>query len=195
MSSYLVILGAVLSLTGAGTYIRDTLKGKTQPNRVTYGMWALAPLIAAAAELAKGVTWAVLPVFMAGFCPFLVLLSSFANRRAYWKLGILDYLSGIFSLVALILWIVTRQPDIAIVLAILSDGLAAVPTLAKARSHPESETGIIYALAAVSAITGLAAVEYWTFAEYAFPAYLLTLNISLSFLIYGARLKSLLAPS
>ena len=183
MHQYLVLAGAAASLTGWIAYVRDTLRGKTKPNRVTYFMWSFAPLIATAAALSKGVTWAALPVFMAGFCPLLVFVSSFANERAYWTLGKLDYACGVFSAMALILWGVTRQPNIAIVFAIASDGLAAVPTLVKAWSHPQTETGLAYLLAFVSAATSFAAVKHWTFPECGFAIYLL-INATLSLCIY-----------
>src|SRR6476659_8048954 len=99
-----VLIGVVINVTGSSRYTRDTLRGTTKPNRVTYLMWGIAPLIATAAAISKGVTWAVLPVFMSGFCPLMVLLSSFANRQAFWKLGKLDYVCGAFSALALILW-------------------------------------------------------------------------------------------
>src|SRR5262249_37943581 len=137
----------------------------------------------------KGVTWAVVPVFMSGFCPLMVFLASFANKRAYWKLTTLDYACGLFSAIALILWGITKKPDIAIVFAIASDGLAAVPTVRKTLSHPETETGIAYVLAGISAATSFAAVQNWTFAEYGFATYLVVLDVSLSLLIYGGKSK------
>lgn len=46
-----VILGAVIFAIGSLSYLIDTLKGKVKPNRVTFFLWALAPLIAFAAEV------------------------------------------------------------------------------------------------------------------------------------------------
>ena len=83
----------------------------------------------------------------------------------------------------------TKEPDIAIFFAIATDGLAAVPTLRKTLSHPETETGIAYVLAGISAATSFAAVQYWTFAECGFAIYLVVLNLTLSLLIYGGKSK------
>jgi hypothetical protein len=38
-----VYIGAALSFLGALSYLIDTLKGKVQPNKVTWFVWALAP--------------------------------------------------------------------------------------------------------------------------------------------------------
>lgn len=49
-----IFVGAVLSLVGSLNYVINTLKGRTKPNRVTWFLWALAPLIAFSAEIQKG---------------------------------------------------------------------------------------------------------------------------------------------
>jgi len=188
MFQYLVLVGGAINAVGALSYIRHTLRGRTQPNRVTYFMWAIAPFIATAAAVSKGVTWAVVPVFMSGFCPLMIFVSSFFNRRAYWKLGTLDYVCGAFSVLALILWAITSRPMIAILLAIASDGLAAIPTLVKAWTYPETETGISYVLAFFSAATSFAAVRNWVFVECGFAVYLVVLSVALSFSVYRRKL-------
>ena len=85
MFEYLVIIAAVASLLAAFVYIRSMFVGGTKPNRVSWLMWAIAPLIATAAALSNGVGWAVLPVFMAGFSPFLIFTASFFAKKAYWQ--------------------------------------------------------------------------------------------------------------
>lgn len=42
----LVVLSAIISLSGAFAYIRDMFRGKSKPNLVTWGLWAFAPLVA-----------------------------------------------------------------------------------------------------------------------------------------------------
>lgn len=189
MIRYLVILGAIVQLYGKYFYIKKTLKGQTKPNRMTWLMWSIAPLIASAAAFSAGSTWAALPVFMSGFAPLLVFLASFADKNAYWKLKYYDYICGTFSLLAIIFWIVTKDPLTAIILAIASDLVAAIPTLAKCWVSPETESGIAYAAGLFSATTSLLAVNNWRFTEYAFPLYLIIINYLLIFAIYRKRPK------
>ncbi|MBI2452851.1 MAG: hypothetical protein HYV55_01300, partial [Parcubacteria group bacterium] len=94
MFQYLVFVGAFVQLLGGAVYIKDTIWGQTKPNRVTWFLWMLAPYIGTAAAIADGVSWAILPVFMAGFIPMCTLLASFVNKKAYWKLGTFDYACG-----------------------------------------------------------------------------------------------------
>jgi hypothetical protein len=99
---WLVVLSALVSIAGSAAYIRDTLSGKTKPNRVSFSMWALAPLIGTAAALsAHADVWATIRIFLSGFLPLLIFLASFINPQSYWKLSIFDLLCGLFSLIAL----------------------------------------------------------------------------------------------
>jgi hypothetical protein len=179
MFQYLVLLGVIVQLYGVFSYIKDTLQGKTKPNRVSWFMWSLAPLIATAAGLSSGVRWAIIPVFMSGFGPLLVFIFTFFTKNSFWKLTAFDYLCGLFSFLALLLWGITREPTIAIVFAILSDASAAIPTFAKSWTHPETETVAPYSTGIFNALTGFAAIPKWTFSQYAFPLYLVLINSSL----------------
>ena len=93
-----VIVGAVIGFLGGISYLVDTLKGKTKPNRVTWFFWSLAPLIAFAGELDKGVGIQSLMTFMVGFSPLLIFFASFVNKKSFWKLSKSDYLLGLLSL-------------------------------------------------------------------------------------------------
>ncbi len=185
---YLVLIGAGVQFLGGLSYVKATARGETKPNRMSWLMWAIAPFIGTAAALSDGVTWAALPVFMVGFMPLFVLIASFKNKDAYWKLETFDYFCGACSVLALILWRVTHQPDIAIIFAILSDTFAAVPTLIKSWHHPDTESGEIYAAGLFGALTSFAAIHTWTFSSYAFPIYLVFINSSLTFAVYHRAL-------
>ena len=129
MLQYLVIIAALVALFACLSYIRSMFRGEAKPNRVSWLMWSIAPMIGTAAALSDGVRWAALPVFMAGFSPLLIFIFSFVTKKAYWKLEPFDYVCGSFSALALILWGVTKEPNIAIAFSIASDGFAAVPTI------------------------------------------------------------------
>jgi len=189
MLKYLVFVGAIISLVfGVLPYIKDTLRGNTKPNRVTWLIWALAPLIATFAAIADGVGWSVLPVFMAGFGSLLIFVVSFVNKNSYWKLETFDYFCGFCSLLALALWAITKEPVVAIILAIVSDGFAAVPTLIKSWKHPETETLAAYIAPLFGILTGFTAIKTWNFSSLAFPIYLLIISILIIFAILRSKM-------
>ncbi|MDP2586286.1 MAG: hypothetical protein Q8P32_00735 [Candidatus Komeilibacteria bacterium] len=179
MLKYLVLVGAVVQLIGISYYIKETLRGHTKPNKVTWLLWTIAPMIGTLAALSNGVTWAVIPTFIAGFGPLLVFIASFINRNAYWKLEKFDYLCGLFSVLALVLWAITKEPLVAIMLAIVSDGFAAIPTLIKSWKYPETETISPYVAGLFSSLTSFFAITTWQASAYSFPFYLVIMNILL----------------
>src|SRR3989338_7170810 len=121
LDSNAVIVGAVISFIGAVSYLVDTLKGKTKPNRVSWFIWALAPLIAFSAEISKGVGIQSLMTFMVGFNPLLIFLASFVNKKSEWKLGKLDIVFVALASCRIISFLLFEEGNVAIFFAILAD--------------------------------------------------------------------------
>jgi hypothetical protein len=166
-----IYLGTAIGAAGAAVYLRDTLRGTTQPNRVTWLLWAIAPLLAAAVELDQGVGLRALPTFMVGFMPLLIFIASFHNSASVWKVRRIDYACGAVSVVGTVVWLVTRDGVLAISAAIAADFLAGMPTLMKSWTHPESETVHSYIGAVISMVVLLLTVDHWTFDVVAFPLF------------------------
>ncbi len=180
----LLILVSLIQLLGDLVYVRNTLLGKSQPNRVTFFLGAAVPMIAVAIGILIGETWSLLPIFMVGFGPLLIFIASFFNSKAYWKLGTFDYVSGALAILALILWWLTKEPAVAIIFAILSDWFVWLPTLIKAWRYPETETGIGYAVAILSAVIGVAILESHDFTHSGFLIYTVFINLCLTIAVY-----------
>jgi len=178
-----VILGAVIGFAGSLSYIVATIKGKTKPNRVSWFLWALAPLIAFIAEMKQGVGIQSLMTFMVGFGPLLVFLASFINKKAEWKISRLDWFCGFLSLAGLFLWYITKVGNIAIIFAILADGFAAVPTIIKSYHFPETENWHVFLTSIINAGITLLTIKTWNFAHYGFPIYILIICLILFILI------------
>ncbi len=179
MLEYLVFAGVFAQLIGISFYLKDTLAGKNKPNRVSFLLWSASPLIAAFAGLSQGLGWAALPIFMAGFGPLIIFFASYANKKSYWGLKKFDYLCGLLSILALVLWQTTGNPVTAILLAIVSDALATLPTLAKTWKYPDTETPHSYLAGMFSVITSLVTVSVFSFPNIAFQLYIIVANTSI----------------
>lgn len=187
---WLVILSVLISTAGAFVYIRDTLSGKTQPNRVSWSMWALSPLISTAAALSAGADgWATLRIFIAGLLPLLIFFASFINQRSYWKMGGFDLSCGAFSLLAVILWAEIASPQLAILCAIVGDIFASFPTLIKTWKYPKTETGAMFFASLLSVLLVLPSIPVWNIANAAFQIHLLIMSSLLLFAVYRKPLQ------
>ena len=188
MVKYLVLLGAFISFLGIMRYVTATIRGFSKPNRVTWIMWSVAPMIATFAALSKGVTWAVLPVFMSGFGPALVVAASYFNKNAYWKISKFDLGCGFFSLLGIILCVITKDANYAIIFAILSDFFAAIPTIIKLWKYPETENISAFVGGIFSAITAFFAASSLSFSSVGFSTYLIVVNVLMIFAYYKKKL-------
>lgn len=189
-----VFLGAVIFFFGSIGYFVETLQGKVKPNRVTWFLWSLAPLIAFFAEIKQGVGIQSLLTFMYGLIPAIIFVASFVNKKAYWKITRFDIVCGILSVAGIILWQITQVGNIAIFFSIAADALAALPTITKSFREPETENYVLYLTNSLSAGVTLLTIKTWHFAEFAFPLYIFVLTFILTVLIkfkIGLRTKKL----
>jgi hypothetical protein len=183
ISDKFVFVGFFLSFLGGLNYLIDTLKGKAKPNKVTWFLWTLAPLIAFTAEVKQGVGLQSLMTFSVGFNPLLIFTASFFNKKSQWKISRFDIICGLLSSAGLIFWFITRSGNVAIIFSIFADGLAAIPTVVKSYLAPETESYQVYLFGAINAFITLLTIKVWTFAHYAFPLYIFLICVILFVLI------------
>ena len=180
----IVYLSLLISVVPFYLYTRNTIRGTTKPNLVTWFFWALAPLIGTYLQLKAGAGLSVLPVFLAGFFPLIIFIVALTSRNGHWRLTTFDVLCGVFSFFALILWILTTRTDVSIFFAILADGLAAVPTITKSWKFPETETAVGYLPGVLNNILGLLVIKNWNFSIASFGIYFIVLNLLLMAIIW-----------
>jgi hypothetical protein len=140
-------------------------------------------MIIFAAQIQEGVGLRSLMTCIVGFNPLLIFIASFVNKQAVWKLTSFDFACGGCSLAGLVLWLASGHSNIAIVLSIVADGLAALPTIVKSYSHPDSESWLNFFAAGIGSAITLLTIKTWSFATYGFPLYLLLICMILTLLI------------
>lgn len=175
LNVHFVIVGAVIGLAGSVGYAVDTVRGRTQPNRVTWLLWGAVPLLAFAVELRSGVGLRSVMALSVGLGPLVVFAASFVNRTATWRIGRLDYICGALSIAGTAVWLLTREGLAALCAAIAADALAGAPTLVKSWRAPESESSVAYWGALVNAAVTLLTVTTVTADEVAFPLYIVVI--------------------
>lgn len=188
-----VFVSVALILFGDLSYLLYTIKGRVKPNKVSWLLWGLAPLIAFVAQLSQGVGLLSLTTFAFGGLPLLVFFASFLNKKAYWKITKFDLICGALAILGLVLWKVTQVGNWAILFAVVSDGFAAIPTLVKSVKAPETESYQVYLLNGLGAVITLFTIRQWDFAHSGFPIYVSLLGFTLFLLIrfkLGKKIRS-----
>lgn len=176
-------LGFAIGTIGTAVYIRAILRGQIQPNRLSWFILGIAPLIAFAAEVQAGVGIRSLMTFWSGFSPLLIFFASFVNKNATWKLTRFDKYCAATSVCALVLWQLSGSGNVAIALSILADGMAFLPIVVKAWRFPHTESPWTFMGGTCSSGIALLVLNRWTFADYAFPAYIFLACVAITAII------------
>jgi hypothetical protein len=174
------VIVAIAIRVGAGAqYTWGVYKGRARPNAVTWLLWGITPLIAFVAQIHHGAGPESAVTLVLAIGPLVVAGVTVLRDRTASQLTPLTTTCAAFAVVGLILWQVTKNPVLAIAFCIIADAFATVPTLAKAYRDPRSEYATPYYLSVSSMVVTLYAVETWTFTTYAFPLYMLIINVIL----------------
>lgn len=178
-------VAAVINVIGTITYVVDMFRGRARPNRVTWGVLSIAPMIAFASMLSQGVSLAQsIVTFSVGFSPFIIFVASFLVNHPAWQIKRFDILCGLLSIVGLGLWWLTGEGNVAIVFSILADGLAFLPTLIKSYFHPETESPWTFFASEIATVLGLLTITKWDFQHAAFQVYIFIANLAAIAFIY-----------
>jgi hypothetical protein len=196
LSEKFIWLAIAITIFGDIFYLRDTLAGKTKPNRVTFFLWGAAPLVAYFAQRTEHGGPQIGYTLLIAVVPLIILSASFVNKQAYWALSAFDLTCGILSVIALIFLVVSNNGFIALIISIVADFFAALPTIIKSYHYPETETTITYVLEVIGSVLVLLTIKHFIFIDYSFAAYVLLLNMSIGYLLLRPHPKhSVKAPS
>jgi len=175
MRPILGVLSAVLSIMAYVPYMRDILRGKTQPQRACWLIWSLLCTMAFGAQYAEGATttlWfagaqvaGTLTVFLMSITYARGAFLTRPDERVVW-----------IAVVGLVIWYFTEDAAYTLALTITISLLGGLLTLAKAYCRPGSETMMKWGLSFVAATCRIASVGTADWLLLAYPLYLFALN-------------------
>jgi hypothetical protein len=178
-----IIVAILLRLAGGTRYLLATLHGKAQPNIVSWSLWSLTALIAFTSQVSKGVGVEALVTLAVGIGPLAVVMASLLKGRHKIEITRLDLLWLALALLGIFLWIKTSDPLFALLMSIVSDIFSSIPTVVKSFRAPETESASAYSLTILSMTITLLALQRWEVMNWAFPLYILAINLTFVVLI------------
>ncbi|MEN9520228.1 MAG: hypothetical protein RLZZ381_2816 [Cyanobacteriota bacterium] len=168
------LLGSIFTVLCFIPYIITTLQGKTKPNRATWWVWGINGSVLCLGNLAAGADYTMIPLICAVVAQLCVAILSIKYGEGGWNR--FDRRCLIASGISFILWRILSYDIIAIILPLLIDILAALPTLKKSYYKPETEDLLTYALYTVGGLFTVLAIQDWSFEIAITPLYVLCIN-------------------
>jgi hypothetical protein len=181
----LIILSSIFTIASAIPYLIDIVRGKTKPKVVTWLVWSSVTAISGAASFVDGQYPAAILLLFATLQALSIVI--FGWTRGVKKLERLDIVCLVGALVGIVLWQLFDSPAIAVIATIIIDLVGGVPTFVHSWKKPREETWITFMLMAMGGICTLIVVTDWRVTAFAYPLYLVLLNLSYVTIILGRR--------
>jgi hypothetical protein len=169
MLTVIGLLGGILSLASNIPYIYDTLKKKTQPHRVTWGIFFLLNVIFLGNQLAAGATnsiWLVVAFTLSTCTVFMLSLRNGVGGSTK-----LDIVVLIGALSGVVIWQILDSPLASIIANLVVALIASIPTYKKAWRVPETETKISYSVGAFAAFLSAVSIGKFDIVLLLLPIY------------------------
>ncbi len=175
MYDYHVVLGAFAALLGVVGYVlyfRSIFRGITKPHFFTWVTYFLIDIIVFTAQITKGGgpgAWVTL-TGVVGTLGVSILALRWGEKHVTKS----DWTSFIGALSAIVLWRVTDNPLVAVMIAVGINFLALLPTFRKSYTHPFEESVSIWIVDIIRYSIALFALASFNATTALFPLGLVT---------------------
>lgn len=146
MKEVFAVVATILAIIGNTSYLKDVWRGRVQPHPYTWFVWSIVSMTTFFGGLAKGAGIGALPTGVAeGFTVIIFLFSlKYLFQGKAGHIRMIDNYFLAICLLGLIPWAITKDPTISVVIVVLIDIVAFIPTLRKTWAHPRSEQPLLY---------------------------------------------------
>jgi hypothetical protein len=187
MQTVFIIISSALALISPILYVTAILKGKAKPHRTTRLVLLFINALATVSLFAQHNNVAIYLAAVSTIQGIVIFALSIKYGMGGWTK--LDVSCLIIAAMGIVLWQVTHQPVLALYASIMADFTGSVPTLIKTFRYPDTEVWTFYFLDTFAAGFNLLALHVWTVQQFAYPLYLVFINLSIVILVIRPKLS------
>jgi len=190
LPSVFIGVAVLLRLSSGASYLKATWQGKAQPSLVSWFFWSVTALIAFIVQLSKGAGPSAFVTLAIGLSPIAVCAA--ALYKGAYKTGFTrsDKWCVALTLLGIALWLISKNPLMALFMSIAADIFSSIPTILKSYRAPHTEHPLAYALSVCSMGITLLTIRDWHITNWLFTAYILSINVTYLVSIFiGVRLQ------
>lgn len=185
MKSFLLVLSLIVTIAAVIPYIRDILKGSTKPNIASWITWTLLFIVATIAEIAAHEYRTAL--FTASITIETALVVILGFKYGYAKYTKFDAACQIGALSGFLVWWLFNNPLAAVILVVVIDFIAALPTIEHSWFNPNEETWITFAFSGLGGFLALLAITSYNWTSLMYPVYIVLINILITTVILSRK--------
>lgn len=182
------IVAGIIAFFAYILYIVSIIKGESKPNRTTWFIWTFMGLVLALSYYFSGAKNTIWVPFVEFVGPLLIAILSIK----YGEGGLTDKtdlvcLAGVF--ISLLLWIIFDSPIVALVINLIIDAFALIPTIKKSYLRPQGEDFWAWFGTGAADTINLFAIERFTFGVVVYPVYMLISDIIIITLLARGKIR------
>ncbi len=174
MKEVLAIASLALGFATFVPYCAAMLKGTVKPHLFSWIPWTLTTAVGFWASLSHGGGYGSWLFALQAVCCAAVLV--YAIFRGEKEITTLDRAAFVGSVLAVIIYIFTKDAVVSILLAATADCLGFVPTFRKSFMKPRDEPALTYIFSGTSFALSIAALSAYTFETVFYPFVLVAAN-------------------
>lgn len=188
MKTIFIVISSLLALISPVIYSKAILKGEAKPHRTTRLVLLLITALATASLFAEHNTVAI---WLAGASTAqAILIFGLSIKRGMGGWAKMDILCLFIALAGIVLWQTTRNPVLALYASIAADFTGMIPALIKTYKFPKTEIWSFFLLDVFAATFSLLAIQTWSVKEFAYPLYIVIINLVMVLLIIRPKSTS-----
>lgn len=182
MKESIVFVAVILAFLGNISYLRDVINKKIKPHPYTWLVWSLVSGVTFFGALQKGAGVGAIPT---GFAEaFTVIIFLYSLRYGFSQIKRRDTIFLVITLLGLIPWALTKDPTISVIIVVLIDLVAFVPTITKTWKNPTSETVTLYIMNVCRHVLTLFSIEAYNVATMLHSISMIIINTIMVCIIY-----------
>lgn len=173
---FIGVVAIVIGFIGYVPYLYDMFCGKTKPHIFSWIIWVLLEFISFGIQIKNGAGAGSWVILFSALIALIIVIYAFKYRNL--TISKIDWVCFVGACTALVLWLFFHQPLVSVILLILTDLLAFIPTFRKTWDYPYEETLFEYEMASLKFIIAFFAFSSFSITIIIYPAYLIIANTS-----------------
>jgi hypothetical protein len=179
------ILSVAIAVIAAIIYVAQTLRGDVRPHPLSWFLFGVLSATGYWVQRDQGArqgSWTLLAMTI--ICFLFVAASVARGERSFSKQ---EWAFTIAASAVFILYLLTREANVAAALTTIVDALGFGPTFVRGWAHPRKDSVTSFALNSAKFVPSLAAMDPISFATSFYPATLLLLNAAVATMLVMRR--------